>query len=161
MDAFRKVNQLYNDSLTAWSAFKNAKQAAEEIRTAVSERMTAEENQRTARIAILEAEQADYRRSETLRRVGALELEELRQRTIAATPAEEVAAFMQEADNAEQVLQDLKEIKDSLRLALNEAAAALQSIRAEVLGSQHIDLAPRLIKGERETFSRLCGESYE
>ena len=160
MDAFRKVNQLYNDSLTAWSAFKNAKQAAEEIRTAVSERMTAEENQRTARIAILEAEQADYGRSETIRRVGALELEELRRRTITATPAE-VAAFMQEADNAEQALKDLEEIKKSFRLVLDDATAALQSMRGEVLGSQSIDLAPRWIQGEREAFSRLCGESYE
>lgn len=160
MDAFSRVKQLHNDSMTAWSAFEKSNQAAAEIRKAVSERMEAEEKQVTARIAVLKAEQADSGRSETLRRVGALELEELRKRKINATAAE-TEAFMQEVENAEQALKDLKEIRNNLRSALDEAAAALHGIRTEVLGNQSIDLAPRWIRGEQDKFSRLCGENHE
>lgn len=155
MNDFEKLTQLHEDFTATWAAFDAARHDADDIITAVRERLRLEQEQTAARVADLERTVKDFNRSESVRRMACVELSKIQKQQFFST-VEEQAAFMELIAQQETALRDLKQIQQNTKIAITGAQEAIQAIRVNILGSQNIDLAPRWIVGLRSEFEKLC-----
>lgn len=157
MNVFKKLEQLHADFAITMAAYDAARHETKDMISATSERLQMERDLAASRIAELEQTANDPDRSDTVRRVAAAELEKIRKQQIAATPEEQeaVAELLKQQHTA---FTDLKRLQDEARVAISAAKEQIESIRAEVLGSWSVSLAPNHIKGQEKEFAQLCEE---
>lgn len=98
----------------------------------------------------------DTGRTATVRHMAADDLQKLRERIFSPNAAE-TAAFMNELATAQQAHEDLRQLKDDVKIALADAEKELAEIRGAVLFDQHLVLIPRWLDGERAAFEKLGG----
>ena len=154
MNVFEQLMQSCEDVDTCGLSFRASRDAAKEICGAVRDRLESEREQAAARIAELETQQQDLGRSETVRRMAGMELEQLRGRTYAVTE-EEQAAFDAEIGQAETALVDLRKAQAGVREAIVAVTEEVNRLRLEALGHQDTDLMARWLEGVRTDFDRL------
>ena len=155
MSVFETFSALYEDFDMCKSAFKRSHEAAKDICAAVRYRLEAEDAQVDERISELERRQNEPGCNATVRRVIAMELEQLRNRTAPAPTPEEIEAFQQEITAAETAAQDACQLRTKIRQAVNDLDAKVQQMRSETLGNQNVDLYERWLEGVRRDFARL------
>lgn len=129
-DAFlQRVEDYKVCKLTINAARRNAK----DIAAAVAARLEAERVQTAARIKELEKQQNDPERSSTVLAVGAIELEQLRNREFRVLP-EERAAFEEEISRADTAYTDLYTLIPQIREAISNLNAEITEQRKKTLG---------------------------
>ena len=157
MNVFKKLEQLHADFTVTMAAYDAARHETKDMISATSERLQMERDLAASRVAELEQTANDLERSDTVRRVAAAELEKIRKQRIAATP-EEQAAVVELIKQQQNAVSDLKRLQGEARAAISAAKEQIESIRAEVLGSWDVSLAPNHIQGQKKEFATLCEE---
>ena len=157
MNVFKKLEQLHADFTITKAAYDAARHETEDMISATSERLQMERDLAASRIAELEQTANDPDRSDTVRRVAAAELEKIRKQRIAATP-EEQAAVAELIKQQQSAVSDFKRIQREIREAISAAKGQIEAIRAEVLGSWDVDMAPTNITSQEKAFAKLCEE---
>lgn len=156
MSIFEEFTSLCGDFSTCQAAFHDAHERAQDIFVAVKSRLEVERAQTAERIAALEQQQGDPARSETVRRMAAMELAQLQARTYAVTKDEQ-AAFAEAVNDAETAVRDMRRLQREIRQAFDDLNAELKRLRAETLGNQSVELYGRWTEGVRRDFDRLGG----
>lgn len=154
MSIFEEFTSLCADFTVCRTAFLDAHERAKDVMDAVKARLEAERAQAAERIAALEQQQGDPARSETVRRMAALELDQLQARTYAAT-GDEQAAFAEAVNDAETAVRDMRRLQREIRQAFDDLNAELKRLRAETLGNQSVELYGRWTEGARRDFAPL------
>lgn len=153
---FEKTARLCADYDTAKAALIAADQTTGEIVAAVRNRLQSERQQTAARIAELEGIQGDLSRSQTVRRMAAAELEQLKARAYEITAAER-EAFETECAAAETALKDAREIREQLREAFAELSEEVKRLRKSTLGDERLDILAGIVKDRCKEFEDLKG----
>lgn len=148
---------LCDDYATAQLAFTTAERAAEAVRAAVAERIQAEKEQTTERLAELERMVKDGSRPASARRIWEQELSRLQGRTFGATP-DEAAAFDTEMAAAQEAVEDMRRLQGEIREAISAVNGAITELRAQTLGDPVTGLRENRLDGVRKGFAPLCRE---
>ena len=156
MNVFEEFTSLCMDFSVCRTAFLDAHERAKAVMVAVKDRLEAERAQAAERIAALEQQQGDPARSETVRRMAALELDRLKSLPVPSVTAEERAVFLEEYNGAVTALRDLGELRAKIREAIDAVNAEVKRLRGETLG-QDMDLCGRWIERIQRDFDRLGG----
>lgn len=146
---------LVEDFKTETFAVKVENKEQKSITRAAQERIESERRRAADRAAELRAIIADQRRSETVRSLAQKELVELEAAAFVPTAAER-EAFEATSAAAKQALADLRRTYATLREALTEARAELETIRKDTLGSTDVELMAQWIESEQAAFEKLC-----
>ena len=154
MDEFTRLKQLADDYAATMAAFDSARHDTDDLISATAARLQMERALTSSRIAELRKTAADTSRSETVRRVAAVELEKLKGQTIAATP-EECAAVTELIEQQKAAVRDIKAIRQAAKPAADEAVKQVQALRESIMGSEIETLAPRWIEGQQKAFDKL------
>lgn len=157
MNVFKKLEQLHADFTITKAAYDAARHETEDMISATSERLQMERDLAASRIAELEQTANDPDRSDTVRRVAAAELAKIKEQRIAAT-LEETAAVAELIKQQQSAVSDFKRIQREIREAISAAKAQIETIRADVLGSWAVDMAPTNITSQEKAFAKLCEE---
>lgn len=155
MSVFETFSALCGDFDMCKSAFKRSHEAAKDICAAVRYRLATEDARVDEKISELERRLNEPGCNATVRRVIAMELEQLRNRTAPAPTPEEIEAFQQEITAAETAAQDLRQLREKIRQAIGDLNETIQQMRSETLGNQNVDLYERWLEGVRRDFARL------
>lgn len=140
MDIFKKVEDAAKDYNACWNAAVSANNAAREIISAVKERIEAEKQQDHKRVEELKASCKDSSKSETVRKMARLELEQIQARNYKITEAESRALFM-EIQNGKKAIADGAKLIPFMRDALWNATDELNRIKADTCGSSAKDFS--------------------
>lgn len=154
MSIFEDFSRLCEDFAVCEAAFNVAHNNTKEILSSVKSRLDAERAQTAARIAELEACERDPEKSATVRRMIALELEQLRNRAVPAPTPEETAAFNQEANAAKDAIRDLRALKKQITGSIDAINAEIKRLRSETLGHD-TDLRDRWLDEIQKEFNHL------
>ena len=157
MSVFEGFTSLCADFTVCRTAFLDAHERAKDVMDAVKARLEAERAQAAERIAALEQQQGDPARSETVRRMAALELAQLQARTYAVTKDEQ-AAFAEAVNDAETAVRDMRQLSRKIREAIDSLNEEIKQMRANTLGFD-VDMRGNWIEGIRRDFDRLGGGS--
>lgn len=157
MNVFKKLEQLHADFTITKAAYDAARHETEDMISATSERLQMERDLAASRIAELEQTANDPDRSDTVRRVAAAELAKIKEQRIAATP-EEQAAVAELIKQQQSAVSDFNRIQREIREAISAAKGQIEAIRADVLGSWDVDMAPTNITSQEKAFAKLCEE---
>ena len=158
MNVFKKLEQLHADFTITKAAYDAARHETEDMISATSERLQMERDLASSRAAELEQTANDLERSDTVRRVAAAELAKIKEQRIAATP-EEMAAVAELIKQQQSAVSDFKRIQREIREAIAAAKGQIEAIRADVLGSWAVDMAPTNITSQEKAFAKLCEEA--
>lgn len=156
MSIFEEFTSLCADFSVCQAAYLDAHERAKDILMVTKDRLEAERAQTSARVAELEVQTQDPGRSETVRRMAALELAQLQARTYAVT-TDEQATFAETVNDAETAVRDMRRLQSEIRQAFDDLNAELKRLRAETLGNQSVELYGRWTEGVRRDFTRLGG----
>ena len=156
MTEFKKLLQLHEDFTITLAAFNAARHETKDMISATSERLQMEKDLAASRAAELEQTANDPDRSDTVRRVAAVELEKIRKQRVAATP-EEQAAVKELILQQQAAIHDLYKIETATREAIRSVNIRVEEIRNDVLRFD-IKLRETWIPGQEKEFARLCEE---
>ena len=157
MTIFKNLDQLHKDFTITLAAYDAARHETKDMISATSERLQMEKDIAASRAAELEQTANDPDRSDTVRRVAAVELEKIRKQRVAATP-EEQTAVAELINQQLTAITDLKHLQGEVRATIRAAKEQIETIRAKVLGSWDVDMAPKFINDLEKEFARLCEE---
>ena len=157
MSIFEEFINLCGDFAACQAAYLDAHERAKDILGAVKNRLEAERAQTSARVAELEVQTQDPGRSETVRRMAALELAQLQARTYTVTKDEQ-AAFADAVNDAETAVRDMRQLSRKIREAIDSLNEEIKQMRANTLGFD-VDMRGNWIEGIRRDFDRLGGGS--
>lgn len=153
MSIFEDFTRLCADFSTCRTAYLDAYERAKDVFGAVKSRLEAEQAQTAARMAELETQKRDLVRSETVRRMAALELSQLQTRIYAVTEDEQ-AAFAEAVNDAGVAVRDMHQLRVKIRKAISDLNEAVKRMRAESLGFD-VDMCDTWLDGIRRDFDRL------
>lgn len=153
---YERTKALHRAFVACEDAFAESRSDAEQLEKAIAEKLQMDQQEKTEKIAYYTAQRDDANQPPTIRRLAAIELEKLESRVIQPSP-EEVELFGQLMDELRQCVHDMNGLKRDFKDALKDLEANLASLRADVLGSNTADLAPRWVDSLEERFSRLAG----
>lgn len=156
MSIFEEFTSLCGDFAVCQTAYLDAHGRAKDVLGAVKSRLEAEQTQTAARMAELEAQKQDPGRSETVRRMAALELKQIKNRAASAPTPEEIEAFQQEITTADDAVRDMRVLKQKVREAIDAVNAEVARLRGETLGHD-TDLRIRWLDRLKQEFDRLGG----
>ena len=154
MNEFEHLLQLYQDYSLTWAAFKNSRSVAEEVISCVSDRLDREREDISIKAGNMSDIISDKERSETVRRMAQSELNRLEQHSFSVT-LEEAEAFDEAVANAETALSDLRNLRDSIKKAIDDVKNCIEQIRADTVGNQCVSMAPNWIAGDKKRFEAL------
>lgn len=146
---------LAEDFKTETFAVKVENKEQKSIVCAAQERIESERRRAADRAEELRAIIVDQRRSETVRSLAQKELTALESAAFVPTAAER-EAFEATSAAAKQALADLHKTYATLREALTEARAELETIRKNSIGTVDLELMQRRIESECAAFEQLC-----
>jgi hypothetical protein len=151
---FENLDALTEEYNMCWNEAKKADQEAKEILAAVKARIENEKKTASDRITSLKNQITDSGKSETVRRVAALELSGLEGKKYTITE-EERAEVRQAIDRGRAALSDARKV--SITEALKEAEAEIKAARAETIGctSKDFVLCGRWLDERDNELSRL------
>ena len=98
----------------------------------------------------------DRARSETVRRLSAAELEQLKAKRLGVTEAERTA-FEDASREAAAAIRDARALQIEIREAAEAASAEVKRLRASSVGDANTDLYPRWLDSLENDFRRLGG----
>lgn len=152
IEVFERVNQLAKDAETCWNEANAAYKGSHEIISAVRERIEREKTSDAKRIEELQRQASDPTRSETLKRVAAMELETLQAKTYKINDAE-LAVATKEISRGRQALKDLRKIP--MRDTIKEAENALKELRANTLGKHDTSRIDNILDKDEEYLRKM------
>lgn len=153
MSIFEEFAGLCADFDVCKGALLVSHERAKDVLGAITGRLEAERRQTAERIRALEKQAHDPGRSETMRRIAALELERLQGRAYAVTE-DERTAFTEAIHDAETAAQDMRRLKVEIRQAISDLDATVKQLREDTLGFD-VDLSSTWTEGIQKKFDRL------
>lgn len=154
MSIFEELTSLCADFDMCKSAFKRGHDAAKDICAAIRYRLETEDAQIDERISELKRRQNDPGCNATVRRMIALELEQIQNRATPSPTLEEQEAFLEEITAAEDALRDMRQLREKIRRVIDDLNEAIKQMRAETLGLD-VGLCSKWIEVARQDFERL------
>ena len=127
-EVFKNLEETATDYRAVFLAIQTANREGNDITSSVAARITAERRQAETRATELGATIRDATRSETIRKMAALELERLNGQTYGPTDIER-EAFDDAISELEQAAADAKTLQAKLTGLLKEARDELEEIR--------------------------------
>ena len=135
-------------------AFQAAQKTAGDIIESAKTRINQERAQTAERIEALEAQQNDPDRSDTVRKISGLQLEQLRARSF--TPSEEeLSAFGESVDEMHAIEREMSGLRSQIHDMLDGVAEEVQRMRSETVGDSCANLYARWIDGIEKDFEVL------
>ena len=153
---YQRVMGLHKAFTACEDEFLASRLDAETLERAIREKMQMAQDEKVEKITHYTAQRDDERQPATVRRLAGMELDKLEAQVIQPSP-EELELFRGLLDEQRQCVADMKGLQRDFREALKDLEADLATLRADVLGGNTADLAPRWVDGLEEKFSRLAG----
>jgi hypothetical protein len=151
---FKDLEGKVNDYMTCCEEARNAERNAKELLTAVEKRIESNRASTQARINELKAQINTPDKSETVRRVAAMELKTLESKTFTATD-EERKAITDEILMSRSAMRDAD--RGDIKNTFAEAKDELESIRLQTVGANGLDftLMERWLAGIEDKLAKL------
>lgn len=157
MKTFEKLAQIHDDHELSWNAFRTAIANCRDVSGEISRRISEAQQRNAAWVAELEEASEDPTRTETARRMSALEAERMKGQAFKPT-ADELELYRQELENAQTALKDVRQLRADFEAAHKAADGRLAELRKAVLGNGGWVAADNWLASAQTTYERLSGE---
>jgi hypothetical protein len=153
-EVFEKLDEAATEYNMCWNVAKNADREAIELIAAVRARIENDRKTTANRITILKNQIADMGKSETVRRVAAMELSELEKKKITITTNEK-KAIQQAIEHGRAAISDVNKIQ--IRDAIHDAEEEIKAVKSDTLANigKDFELCAKWLDSRENELSKL------